>query len=229
MLITTHAASRPSRAPVGLAALFLGLSLTVLAVGAWAVCPEGQCAPTDVDRISLGLAHSLRSEPLDRLLGGATWLGSLLVLLPLAVLAVGFLHVGGRRHEAGFVMLALLSTSALCHVVKLWVARPRPDLFPAWLPTPEDWSYPSAHTMQATAMALALILVAARRQRAWALGLGIIAVLLVGLSRIYLQVHFPSDVLAGSLAAAFWVGGLYHLMPRPPSGFANDYPKGGRT
>ena len=225
---TTQAALHPSRAPIGLAALFLLLSVTILAVGAWAVCPEGHCAATDFDRFSLGLAHALRSAPLDRVMGGATWLGSLLVLLPLAVLASGFLHVGGRRREAGFVMLALLSTSALCHVVKLWVARPRPDLFPAWLPMPEDWSYPSAHTVQATAVAVALVLLAGRRQRAWTLALGMV-VLLVGLSRIYLQVHFPSDVLAGLLAAAFWVGGLYHLMLWRPSGPTNDRPSGDTT
>jgi len=225
---TTQAALHPSRAPIGLAALFLLLSVTILAVGAWAVCPEGHCAATDFDRFSLGLAHALRSAPLDRVMGGATWLGSLLVLLPLAVLASGFLHVGGRRREAGFVMLALLSTSALCHVVKLWVARARPDLFPAWLPMPDDWSYPRAHTMQATAVAVALVLLAGRRQGAWIMTLGM-AVLLVGLSRIYLQVHFPSDVLAGFLAAAFWAGGLYHLMLGRPSRPTNERPKGGMT
>jgi undecaprenyl-diphosphatase len=77
--------------------------------------------------------------------------------------------------------------------------------------------------MQATALAVALVLLAGRRQRAWTLALGMV-VLLVGLSRIYLQVHFPSDVLAGLLAAAFWVGGLYHLMLWRPSGPTNDRP-----
>jgi undecaprenyl-diphosphatase len=225
---TTQATPHASYAPIVPAVLFLGLSLTVLGVGAWAVCPEGQCATTDLDRNGLALAHSLRNEPLDRLLGGATWLGSLLVLVPLTVLVVAFLRIRGRRHEAVFVTLALLSTSALCHLVKLWVARPRPDLFSIWIEMPGDWSYPSAHAMQATAVALALILVAGRRQAAWALALGV-AVLLVGLSRIYLQVHFPSDVLAGLLAAAFWVGGLYRLILPRPSGLATDHPKGGKA
>jgi undecaprenyl-diphosphatase len=108
-------------------------------------------------------------------------------------------------------MLALLGATALSHLVKLAVMRPRPDLLPVWTAMPTDWSYPSAHAMQITALAVAVVFVAARRRALWVLPLGS-AVLLVGLSRIYLQVHFPSDVLAGTLAAALWVGGLHALM-----------------
>jgi undecaprenyl-diphosphatase len=69
--------------------------------------------------------------------------------------------------------------------------------------------------MQAAALALALCLVAARPGRAWAVTLVGVA-LLVGLSRVYLQVHYPSDVLVGMLAALFWVLGLRAwLSPRP--------------
>ena len=195
------------------AVLSWALSLAILAGGAWAVCPDGQCALTDFDRIGLSLAHDLRSDVLDRLMEGVTWLGSLVLLLPLTGLAAWVLFRGGRRRVAGFIVLALLGSSALSHLVKLWVTRPRPDLFPAWSTMPEDWSYPSAHAMQATAAALALGLVVARRRSPWALAVLLTAaVLLVGLSRIYLQVHFPSDVLAGALAAVFWVLGLYALM-----------------
>lgn len=187
------------------------LTLAVLVGGAVVVCPDGQCVLTDFDRAGLSLAHALRNERLDGLMPWVTWLGSLLLLLPLTGVAAWFLYRGGRGREAGFVMLAVLGSSALSHLVKLWVARPRPDLFAAWLPVPEDWSYPSAHAMQATAAALALFLVARRRRAATAVALAA-AVLLVGMSRIYLQVHFPSDVIAGTLAAALWVVGLYALI-----------------
>ena len=108
-------------------------------------------------------------------------------------------------------MLALLGAAVLGHLAKLMVVRPRPDLFPVWTALPADWSYPSAHAMQITAAALALALVCARRRALWAVPLWMV-VLLVGLSRLYLQVHFPSDVLAGTLAAAFWAAGLHAWM-----------------
>lgn len=76
---------------------------------------------------------------------------------------------------------------------------------------PADGSYPSAHAMQA--VAAALYLVARRQGSARVVPLGF-AVLLIGLSRVYLQVHFPSDVVAGTLAAALWVAGLHALIFR---------------
>ena len=188
-------------------------SLTVLAAGALAVCPDDRCIVGEFDRAGLGLAHALRSGWLDAMMQGMTWFGSLILLLPLTVALAGLLLRGRRRREAGFLLLALLGSSALSHVFKLWVTRPRPDLFPTWLDMPGDWSFPSAHAMQATAAALAWLLVAKHTRIFWVILLGL-AVLLVGLSRIYLQVHFPSDVVTGILAALLWVAGLHALLLR---------------
>ncbi len=192
-------------------------SLTVLAAGALAVCPDDRCIVGEFDRAGLGLAHALRSGWLDAMMQGMTWFGSLILLLPLTVALAGLLLRGRRRREAGFLLLALLGSSALSHVFKLWVTRPRPDLFPTWLDMPGDWSFPSAHAMQATAAALAWLLVAKHTRIFWVILLGL-AVLLVGLSRIYLQVHFPSDVVTGILAALLWVAGLHALLLEPPAG-----------
>ena len=192
-------------------------SLAVLAAGAVAVCPDRRCIIGHFDRAGLGLAHALRSGSLDAMMQGVTWLGSLMLLLPLTVVAALLLWRGRRRREAGFLVLAVLGSSALSHVFKLWVARPRPDLFPTWLDMPGDWSFPSAHAMQATAAALAWVLVTRQARAFWAILLGLAAVL-VGLSRIYLQVHFPSDVVAGILAAVLWVAGLNALLLQPAAG-----------
>jgi membrane-associated phospholipid phosphatase len=194
-----------------------GLGWMVLASGAWLVCGDDRCSVTEFDRIGLGAAHHLRNQSFDHLMMGVTWLGSLLLLLPLTGLRAWSLFRAGHRRESAFVVLALLGASAIGHLVKLWVARPRPELFAAWSPMPEDWSYPSAHAMQITAAALALFLVSTRRHVIWAATLGLV-VAAVGLSRIYLQVHFPSDVIAGTLASALWVAGLYALISRRRSG-----------
>jgi undecaprenyl-diphosphatase len=142
---------------------------------------------------------------------GLTWVGSLLVLVPLVMLVMVRLLWLRQRLEAGFVLLSLLGASILAHMIKLGVARPRPELFLNVVSMPADWSYPSAHAMQITAAALAWWFVARRRRWPWALAL-VLGVGLVGLSRIYLQVHYPSDVLAGTLAAALWVVGLHQLL-----------------
>lgn len=192
-------------------------SLAVLMAGAGAVCPEGRCIVGDFDRGGLELADALRAGWLDGVMERATWLGSLMLLLPLTLAGALLLLRGQRRREALFVVLALLGSSMLSHVFKLWVARPRPDLFPAWVEMPVDWSFPSAHAMQAVAAALAWVLVARHAQAVWAILLGA-AALVVGLSRIYLQVHFPSDVVAGALAAVLWVAGLHVLLLRRAAG-----------
>lgn len=188
------------------------LCLGVLVAGALMVCPGGQCQVGVFDQVGLGIAHDLRGVALDSLMQGVTWLGSLALLIPLMVVLAWTLFRRGRRGEARFVLLALLGASALSHLVKLWLMRPRPDLFPPNSPLPLDWSYPSAHSMQIAAAAVAIFLVAGRRGAIPLATLLAALVLLVGLSRIYLQVHFPSDVLAGVMAGTLWVFGLHALM-----------------
>lgn len=188
----------------------------MLAIGAVLVCPGGACGLTTLDHWGLSLAKDLRSGPLDRAMAAVTWLGSLFVLAPLAGLAAGWHLRRGHRLEAAFMPLALIGSALLAHLVKLWVGRPRPALYPFTTAMPIDWSYPSAHTMQVMAAAVALFLIISRHRtgrRPLTVAILLAALVIgVGLSRIYLQVHFPSDVLAGGLAAAFWVFGLYALI-----------------
>lgn len=187
----------------------------VLVVGALMVCPLGQCGMSALDRAGLEFAHGLRTPALDSAMHAITWAGSLWLLLPLTALAS--LRFAARRasRTGSFLIVALLGASALSHLIKLVLARPRPDLFPPDFPLPLDWSYPSAHTMQAFAVVTAILLLARRRHLVLIVTL-LGAALVVALSRIYLQVHYPSDVIAGMLAAALWVAGLYHGMFRLP-------------
>lgn len=224
----------PARAPVAfpltrrLAPWLLALALAVLAAGARWACPDGACAATAFDRAGLALAEGWRAPALDLAMTAITWLGSLFLLLPLAAWLAWRLARAGRAGEGRFLLAALMGAAALAHAAKLWVARPRPDLLPAWVAMPPDWSYPSAHAMQAAAFVLALALVAGRSARAWALPLALL-VLLVGFSRVYLQVHYPSDVLAGTLAAALWVVGLRALMFPRSAGGDDGNAQGGRA
>lgn len=154
------------------------------------------------DHSGLALAHAARTPWLDSLFASVTWLGSLAVLLPLALL-VWWRRRGDRN--AAFVALALIGASALGHLLKLIAARSRPDLFPPLIPMPEDWSFPSAHAVQVTAFALAWTLRPGTSPGRIEIAVLLAAAALVFASRLYLQVHFPSDVIAGALLATLWV------------------------
>jgi membrane-associated phospholipid phosphatase len=154
------------------------------------------------DQAGLALAHAARAPWLDSLFAAVTWLGSLAVLLPLALL-IWWRRRGDR--SAAFVALALIGASALGHLAKLIAARPRPDLFPPLIAMPEDWSFPSAHAVQVTAFALAWLLRSGTTPVRTEIAVLFAAVAAVFASRLYLQVHFPSDVVAGALLATLWV------------------------
>ena len=154
------------------------------------------------DHAGLALAHAARTPWLDGVFAAVTWFGSLAVLLPLALLL--WWRWRGDR-SAAFVALALIGASALGHLVKLIAARPRPDMFPSLIAMPEDWSFPSAHSAQVTAFALAWLLRPGAAPRRIEIAVLFATVTAVFASRLYLQVHFPSDVVAGALLATLWV------------------------
>lgn len=135
-----------------------------------------------------------------------TWLGSLFVLLPLAVLA-GWGRAGGL-----YLPAALLVASGLAHATKWLVDRARPDTFPSLVAMPADASFPSAHAMQAAALVTAWLLWSGNAARPGQVAVGMLVVVAVGLSRTYLQVHYLSDVLFGIVAGALWAV-LLHALP----------------
>jgi undecaprenyl-diphosphatase len=194
--------------------------IAVLIVVGWMVCPLGACAMSALDRTGLEFAHGLRTPALDAAMHAITWGGSLWLLGPLTALALVWLTARGTPRPGIFLAVSLLGASAVSHLAKLALARPRPALFPPDFPLPLDWSYPSAHTMQAFALAAAWLLLS-RSRHPVRVAVLLLGALLVGFSRIYLQVHYPSDVIAGMLAAVLWVAGLHHWMfrrqARPPA------------
>lgn len=161
----------------------------------------------DWDYASLAFANEMRSAGLDNLFMVITWLGSLLVLLPLAVVFWWW----RRERRAAFVALALISSSAFVHILKLIVDRPRPDFFPPLIDMPLDASFPSAHAVQITAVAFAWLVQPGKSMRVFETAILMMVVAMVCSSRIYLQVHFPSDVVMGVLLAVIWVLCLRHL------------------
>ncbi|MFZ7127783.1 MAG: phosphatase PAP2 family protein [Desulfobacterales bacterium] len=157
-----------------------------------------------------------RNVLLDFFFIGATWLGSLWVLVPSAVAMCGVLIFRGRRMEALLLAGSLAGAAILSPVVKRVFVRARPEALHRLIPMPQDASFPSTHTAQITAISLAAILIACRLTApeacvfVWIVG--VMLILLVGISRVYLEVHYPSDVAGGAILSVLWVFGLYRLM-----------------
>lgn len=137
-----------------------------------------------------------------------TALGSTAVLLLIvAAVVIHFLLVRQAR-TALFVLCAVLSGQALSSLLKLEVDRPRPDLV-SHLATETSLSFPSGHAMLSAVTYLTLGALAARFlpgrvTRLYVLSLAVLVTLMVGASRVYLGVHWPSDVLAGWCAGFAW-------------------------
>jgi undecaprenyl-diphosphatase len=134
-------------------------------------------------------------------IGGITYLGGAYVTIGLASFASLWLLL--RRLPGRTLLLALtvLLVRLLVEWLKDWIGRPRPHIGIDWLPT--SLAFPSGHAANSmTAFLLMALVLAPQRWRApWALGAMILSII-VGLSRIYLGVHWPSDVIGG------WVFGL---------------------
>jgi undecaprenyl-diphosphatase len=135
-------------------------------------------------------------------LGSATVLG-------LTVLAVcGFLALQGMQRYALFVFLASVGGWFLNAALKAVFSRPRPDIVPH-LREVMTLSFPSGHALTSAAVFLTLgvlLMRVAKRPlaRFYCLGVAMLATLLVGASRVYLGVHYPTDVLAGWLIGLSW-------------------------
>lgn len=189
-------------------------SIAILGLGAWLVCYAPNCTVPNLDVTLLDWFAQRRNETFDSLFRAVTWLGSIAVLVPAVIVSMSLLAYRRRIREGLFLGLALVGTILIVHVSKLIVARPRPADINAVITMPWDLSFPSAHTAQIVAVVVASLIVVSRLAIGWLkwlIPIGALCVLLVATSRIYLQVHYPSDVLAGTLAAGLWVFGLAKL------------------
>ena len=186
---------------IAVAVAWLTGSAGVLIIGATLVCTGRQCRVTRFDTAVLGLLNDWKSNDLDTFFAAITWLGSLWVLVPIAVLTAWKEYWLSSLRACLFVPLSLLLAASLAHITKITVERPRPELYPATIPLPVDWSFPSAHAMQVTSCLLAMVLLH-RTGSIFAKTLGAaLVVLLVMASRAYLQVHVPTDIVFGLVAA----------------------------
>jgi undecaprenyl-diphosphatase len=137
-----------------------------------------------------------------------TALGSTVVLGIVLLVVTGYLLAAGKRHTGWFVLATVLSGTALNSLLKLAFARPRPDLVTP-LTQVLTLSFPSGHAALSAICYLTLGTLLAQTQvsraiRIYFIATAMLLTLLVGISRIYLGVHYPTDVLAGWCIGIAW-------------------------
>jgi len=216
--VSTRAVRRAVRwvtgqeAVVLLAALGIMLSLTVFAKTA-AEMREG-----DLQDFDDGVLRMVRSPDDPSVPIGPTWLvqaaidvtalGGTTVLALFLTIVVGYLALESRYDAVVVVVIATAGGGLLGEALKWWFARARPQIVPH-LVNVGSASFPSGHSMLAlvtylTLGALLARFVQRRRTRTYCITVSLLLSLLVGLSRVYLGVHYPTDVLAGWSVGLAW-------------------------
>jgi len=202
-----------------LAALVAGASLWLFAEVADEVL-EGEARRFDRGIL---LALRTRADHADPL--GPAWfeaaardvtaLGSFAVLAIVTLAALGYLLMIRRRGAALLLAICVGGGVVLSSLLKELFGRPRPDLVAHGAEVFTS-SFPSGHAMLSTVTYLTLAAVLARfqprrRVKVYLLAVGIVVALLVGTSRVYLGVHWPTDVLAGWSLGTAWATGAWGL------------------
>ena len=164
------------------------------------------------DRPILEFAHALARDGFDSWFLLFSAIGYEYGVVPFDIALVAGLAFRRRFRESIFAAAALGGAALLNLATKQFFARERPTLWESI--SPEDsFSFPSGHAMGSMTLAVVVVLLAwPTRWRWFALAAMAFFVLMVGLSRVYLGVHYPSDILAGWAAALAWAVGCYGLM-----------------
>ncbi len=201
-----QARTLPDRRPI-----VVGLVLTVLlgAVGAWLLLGAASgTGPATVDPRVLDWFLGVRVPALTTAFVIVTQVGSTVAMAVLAVLVGGWLWWRGRRTDAVFVVVTMAGASALFRGLKLFFDRPRPP--PVYhLVNETNESLPSGHATMSVVVIGSLAVLAWAGRAALTRTVTVLAALVWigadGTSRLYLGVHWLSDVLAGYLLGAAWL------------------------
>jgi len=190
----------------------LAAALAAVLLFAWmgVAVAAGRLLPFDVTVQKA--VHAWASPSLTAFMRSITVLGESYFLVPAGALAAILLLRAGKRRAARLFAVAALGAELLSEVLKLLFHRARPEPYFGIL-APHTYSFPSGHALVPPCFYGVLAAIVAARLRTpaarAALWTGtVVLVALVGLSRIYLGVHWPSDVLAGYAAGTVWGVGM---------------------
>lgn len=189
---------------VGGASVFLAIADEVL---------EGETARID-EQILLAFrtpenhGDAIGGPGIEELVRDVTALGGVAIIGLVTISTVGFLVMSRKTHAALLVLGATVGGQLLSAGLKELYARPRPAIVPHLMHASQA-SFPSGHSLLAAVTYLTLGALLARLVdrpglKLYIIGIAVTITVLVGLSRVYLGVHYPTDVLAGWVAGLAW-------------------------
>ncbi|HWC96913.1 MAG TPA: phosphatase PAP2 family protein [Candidatus Sulfopaludibacter sp.] len=189
--------------------LLAGVTVAVVAAVAFAVLAQAVMhgSTEAVDRSVRSAIHSWSNPLLTRVMLDVTELGQPWLLILLGAVLVWRFYSLGRRRAAVILALSALGGEACDQALKYSFARHRPDVF--FGAQAQGYSFPSGHSVEACCfygVLVAILSVRSRPLRKVALWTGAtLLTLAIGISRIYLGVHYPTDVAGGYALAVVWV------------------------
>lgn len=180
--------------------------------------------------ILLYIGSHLRHNFLNGSAVDITALGSPALIAMVSLIAIGVLVIAKDLIGALYLFLAVSGGTLWMSVLKNFMARPRPQII-SHLVEVEGLSYPSGHSLVSTVTYLALALLVCRHIKSYkiislVLITAILIISLIAFSRLYLGVHYPSDVLSGMLFGISWVlmlTALFKILARKLKFFSNQH------
>jgi membrane-associated phospholipid phosphatase len=208
-------AAEPGTGPLVGAMLGIGLlaAAVALALFVWLGYQIRTGEPTGFDLAVRAWVRSLETTELSDVMWGASVYGAPRRLLPLGLVAAAVFLVRGWRRGAVLVLVTLAGAGVLDLGLKELFARARPQAFFDYYPTPQSFSFPSGHALFAVCFLGGIAVLLSHRLRGrlaqilvWVIAL--VLIFLIGVSRVYLGVHYPTDVIGGFAVGIVWVASV---------------------
>ena len=191
--------------------LLIGMMLALTAVFffGWLASEMREGETARFDDAVRGFVHTFASPVLTEMMRVFSFLGSTFFLVLLGIAVVGVFYYLKHRRAALIFTITTIGATLLLVSLKLAFRRARPEPFFDTI-LPSSYSFPSGHSLASFCFYLALAAIINNRIEnlfikilIWIFAAAL--VLLIGISRIYLGVHYPSDVLAGFVVGFIWV------------------------
>lgn len=173
---------------------------------------------TSFDLHVIGTVQGWENPALTRIMEAFSWIGSTWVVTVIVACLLVFLALVLRhRSELALLIAVIVGAAAGNRLLKIWFLRDRPDIYR--LAEETGYSFPSGHSMAAFALYGVLIYLLWKHipsvfGRSLLIAVGTVFILMIGVSRIYLGVHYPSDIIGGYLASMAWLALLIGIYRR---------------